>query len=266
MNRHCADNSLWEVLPVLSAFSPRHGSYSHRSMKLAISIIVIAACVSTGMLVKAQTGDIATTQKKAEAGDAKAQFDLAEAYWEGTGVPKDPAKGLDWLKKSASQGYAGAQVTLGVFYQNGVQVAKDPHEAASWFRKAARQSATDAKHAQKAQSDLGQMAAQGLISVEESDWRTLQPGEQPPPPVKSAKNTDMQNNTGQMQGGKNSKAIPFSLSEVETGLTGGITTKRMATLVSQYGVDFTLGPSAQKRLTNDGADDTLLQMIASSKR
>jgi TPR repeat protein len=174
-------------------------------------------------------------------------------------------KGFDWLKKSASQGYAGAQVTLGVLYQNGVQVQKDPHEAAGWFRKAARQSATDPKHAQKAQSNLGQLAAQGLISVEESDWRTLQPGEQPPP-VKSAKNIDGQTNQGQTNTAKNGKAIPFSLSEVETGLTGGITTKRMATLVNQYGVDFTLGPSAQKRLTNDGADDTLLQTIASSKR
>jgi hypothetical protein len=53
---------------------------------------------------------------------------------------------------------------------------------------------------------------------------------------------------------------------VETGLTGGITTKRMATLVSQYGVDFSLGPNSKQRLTSDGADDDLLQTIASSKR
>jgi hypothetical protein len=242
-------------------------------MKVRISIIVMAICSLAGMSAFAQTGDIATIQQKAEAGDAKSQFDLAEAYWEGTGVAKDPAKGLEWLKKSASQGYAGAQVTLGVLYQNGVQVPKDPHEAANWFRKAARQSATDAKHAQKAQSDLGALAAQGLISVEESDWRSLQPGEQQqaPPPIKAVKNADVQTNQGQTNLGpssvvKNDKAAPFSLSEVETGLTGGITTKRMATLVSQYGVDFTLGPNAKQRLTIDGADDALLQTIASSKR
>ena len=212
----------------------------------------------------AQTGDIASIVKKADAGDAKAEFDLAEAYWEGNGVPKDPAKGLEWLTKSATQGYAGAEGTLGVLYQNGVQVAKDPHQAASWFRKAARQSATDAKHAQKAQSDLGVLAAQGLISVEESDWRTLQPGEQAqaPPPPKPGKNLDSQTNPPASTG----KSNPFSLSEVETGLTGGITAKRMATLIGQYGVNFSLGPGAKQRLTSDGADEALLETIASSKR
>jgi hypothetical protein len=59
---------------------------------------------------------------------------------------------------------------------------------------------------------------------------------------------------------------PFSLTEVEAGLTGGITTKRMATLVNTYGVDFTLTASARKRLTDDGADDNLLATISSAKR
>jgi CO dehydrogenase/acetyl-CoA synthase delta subunit len=40
----------------------------------------------------------------------------------------------------------------------------------------------------------------------------------------------------------------------------------MATLVSTYGVDFTLTASARKRLTNDGADDNLLAAISSAKR
>jgi Sel1 repeat len=236
-------------------------------MKLRTSIALLAVCLVVAASGSAQSGDLASIRQKAEAGDAKSQFDLAEAYWEGTGVPKDPAKGLEWLTKSATQGYAGAQVTLGVLYQNGIQVAKDPHQAASWFRKAARQSATDAKHAQKAQSDLGAMAAQGVISVEESDWRSLQPGEeQTPPAPKPARNENVQVNQGQNNTGKNNKLVPFSLSEVETGLTGGITSKRMATLVSQYGVDFSLGPNAKQRLANDGADDALLQTIASSKR
>jgi len=225
-------------------------------------IRLIAVYIVTVATIAAQTTDVATLQRKADAGDAKAQWDLAQAYWVGSGVPKDPAKGLDWLRKSASQGYAGAEVTLGVLYQNGVQVGKDPHAAASWFRKAARQANHDAKHAQAAQADLGAMAAQGVISVAEADWRAAEPGSEP---VKEAtnnqdKNRDVKNNGGQ------SKATPFSLSEVETGLTGGITTKRMATLISQYGVDFSLSSSAKKRLTDDGADDTLLQTIASAKR
>ena len=226
----------------------------------------------TVLCVKAQTPNIAALEHNAQAGDAKAQFDLAQAYWEGTGVPKDSTKGLDWLRKAASQGYAGAEVTLGVLYQNGVQVPKDPHEAAKWFRKAARQSDKDPKHAQTAQADLGALAAQGSISVSESDWRALEPGSESDQQVKNAevktnagkatelKSAEVKNNQN------NPKAAPFSLAEVETGLTGGITPKRMATLVGQFGVDFKLSANARTRLTNDGADDPLLQTIAGSRR
>jgi hypothetical protein len=65
---------------------------------------------------------------------------------------------------------------------------------------------------------------------------------------------------------KTSKPPPFSFDEVETRLTGGITSKRMATLVSTYGVDFTLGASTRKHLTDEGADNNLLAIIASAKR
>ena len=221
----------------------------------------------TALSVAAQAPDITALQRSAQGGDAKAQFDLAQAYFEGNGVPKDLAKELEWLRKSAAQGYAGAEVTLGFLYQNGVQVPKDPHEAAKWYRKAARQSDKDAKHAQKAQSDLSAMASQGLISVAESDWRASEPGSEPD---KQAKNVEVKNNQARSSesksNGTKNKGAPFSLAEVETGLTGGITPKRMATLVGQYGVDFSLNANAKTRLTNDGADDALLQTIASAKR
>lgn len=231
----------------------RHGL--NRVLLIAISIGALACML-------AQTPNIADLERRAQAGDAKAQFDLAEAYFEGNGIPKDLAKGLEWLRKSASQGYAGAEVTLGYLYQNGVQVPKDPHEAARWYRKAARQSDKDPKHAQKAQSDLGVMATQGLISVNEADWRAPEPGSDDTPPAKNppVKTPEVKNSAPK------GKAAPFSLAEVETGLTGGITPKRMATLVGQYGVDFSLNASAKQRLSNDGADDSLLATIASSKR
>lgn len=222
----------------------------------------IAVCAVAASCVVAQTPSISTLVHGAEAGDAKAQFELAEAYFEGNGIPKDMAKGIDWLRKSASQGYAGAQVTLGYLYQNGVQVAKDPHEAAKWYRKAARQSDKDPKHAQQAQSNLGVMATKGLIDINEADWHAPELGSEPTqqannPPVKTP---EVKNS------GVKSKASPFSIAEVETGLTGGITPKRMTVLVSQFGVDFSLSASAKQRLANDGADDALLQTIASAKR
>jgi hypothetical protein len=210
---------------------------------------MIALFVFVTAFAWAQSGDFANLLRKAQAGDPKAQLDLAKAYSDGTEVPKDSAKSLEWLRKSAAQGYAGAEVVLGLFYQKGVLgIEKDPSEAAKWYKKAARQAAKDPKHSQTAQGHLSEMLAEGSISAKEADWHT---------PESGATTTRQVKTTG---------APPFSLGDVETGLTGGITTKRMATLVTTYGVDFTLSGNSKKRLTDDGADDTLLQTIASSKR
>jgi hypothetical protein len=195
------------------------------------------------LLAHAQS--IAELIQKAQAGDPKAQFDLANAYVAGQGVPMNSAKGMEWLRKSADQGYAGAEVTLGALYQRGFKDlpgSPDPHEAAKWFKKAARQESNDPKHAANAQHDLSQLLARGLISKQEADWH--EPSDQP-----------------QAKRGP----PPFSLTEVETGLIGGITTKRMATLVSTYGVSFALTANSRKRLADDGADATLLAAISTSR-
>ncbi|HWZ78830.1 MAG TPA: tetratricopeptide repeat protein [Candidatus Sulfotelmatobacter sp.] len=210
-------------------------------------MMLVASFALATALVSAQTAEFDALRHKAEAGDAKAQFDLADAYSEGKGVAKDSAKGMEWLKKSALQGYAGAQVVLGYFYQKGINREKDPSEAAKWYRKAAKQSDKDLKHAQTAQNHLSEMLAEGSISAKEADWHASDPS------------------TTIARQPKTNKS-PFSVGEVETGLIGGITSKRMATLVNTYGVDFSLSASTRKRLTDKGADDSLLATIASSKR
>jgi hypothetical protein len=216
-------------------------------LRLKFMMLVASFALATA-LVSAQTAEFDALRHKAEAGDAKAQFDLADAYSEGKGVTKDSAKGMEWLKKSALRGYAGAQVVLGYFYQKGINTEKDPSEAAKWYRKAAKQSDKDLKHAQTAQNHLSEMLAEGSISAKEADWHASDPS------------------TTIARQPKTNKPPPFSFGEVETGLTGGITSKRMATLVSTYGVDFSLSAGTRKRLTDKGADDSLLATIASSKR
>ena len=211
-------------------------------------VVTSTLLVLVTALVSAQTAEFDALRRKAEAGDSKSQFDLAEAYSEGKGVAKDSAKGMDWLKKSAIQGYSGAQVVLGYMYQKGINTEKDPSEAAKWYRKAAKQSDKDLKHAQTAQTHLSEMLSEGSISAKEADWHASE----------TARAIAKQPNTN--------KPPPFSLGEVETGLTGGITSKRMTTLVNTYGVDFSLSASARKRLSDKGADDGLLTTIASSKR
>jgi hypothetical protein len=205
-------------------------------------IRLVAVC-AIAVSVAAQDQDLAAVRRKAAAGDAIAQFDLAKAYMSGTGVARDPGMSLEWLQKSAAQDYVGAEYALGRMYQQGLGVPKDPPVASKWFRKAARQ------QNKLSQDQLSEMLAQGLISAEEANWRAAD-ATASGLPKKPAKN----------------KAAPFSLVEVETGLTGGITSKRMATLVQKFGVDFKLTAVLRKRLADKGADDNLLQTISASKQ
>lgn len=204
------------------------------------------------MALSAQGQKIAKLVQKAQAGDAKAQYDLAQEYEEGKKIPLDYGKSTQWLRKSADQDYAPAEVTLGAFYESGIfkEVPgfnhPNPHEAAKWYRKAARQSQTDPRPALKAQQDLSQLLAKGLISKPEADWHGPEPSEHVAKQPKKG-------------------PAPFSLAEVETGLNGGITSKRMATLISTYGVDFPLTAKARTRLAGDGADDNLLAAISASR-
>ena len=77
--------------------------------------------------------------KKAEAGDAKAQFRLAECYEDGNGVTQDYKEAVKWYAKSAEQGDAMAQCQLGGCYYNGIGVDKDEKEAVKWYTKSAEQ-------------------------------------------------------------------------------------------------------------------------------
>jgi len=137
------------------------------------SFRVIAVCAIWAASVAAQDQDFASVQRKAQGGDAIAQYDLAKDYIGGTGVARDPVQGLAWLRKSADQGYFGAEYALAYMYLNGYlngaeKLPKDVHEAAKWFRKAAKQ------QNKASQDKLAAMLAQGLISSEEANWRATE--------------------------------------------------------------------------------------------
>jgi hypothetical protein len=212
-------------------------------MIFRVPLICLVAAFAITLSVAAQDQDLAAMRHKAEAGDAIAQFDMAKAYMSGAGVARDPNTALAWLQKSAAQDYVGAEYALGRMFQQGLGIPKDPPQAAKWFRKAARQ------QNKASQDQLSEMLAQGLISAEDANWRAAEVAASVSP-----KET------------KKGKASPFTLVEVETGLTGGITSKRMATLVQKFGVSFKLSAVERKRLADEGADDNLLQTISASKR
>jgi len=218
-------------------------------------IRVVSLCAIVLASASAQNQNRAVTRHKAETGDPIAQFDLARAYIAGEGVAKDSEQGLRWLRKSANQDYFGAEYALGIMYQTGAEgLPKDGHEAAKWYVKAARQQ-------NKASQDrLLDMVAKGLISAQEANWHTPEPAKQA---EKGKPTVAEKGKPAEAAGGK---PAPFSVAEVETGLKSWITTKRMATLVQQFGVDFTLSDASRKRLADAGADPVLLQVISTSKR
>ena len=82
---------------------------------------------------------IAQLRARAEAGDPKAQADLAWAYDQGKGVAQSYEESAKWYRKAAEQGNANAQYNLGVAYDQGEGVVQSYVEAVKWYQKAADQ-------------------------------------------------------------------------------------------------------------------------------
>ncbi|HEY8433784.1 MAG TPA: SPOR domain-containing protein [Sphingomicrobium sp.] len=80
-------------------------------------------------------GAVAIWRPLAEKGDADAEFNLAQAYRLGRGVPTNLSAAKTWFERAASQGHVDAQTTLGLLlFQNG-----DQAEGLKWLKKAAEQ-------------------------------------------------------------------------------------------------------------------------------
>jgi TPR repeat protein len=186
-------------------------------------------------------------RKSAEHRNSAAEYELALIYLKGEqNASRDPKQALELLRRSAGQNNASAEYELGCMFRDGRDgVSKNPQEAALWFRKAARQ------QNEPAQSSLAQMLKKGAISKQEANWKA------PDPVIKSPE---------KVIDAKTEKSKAFSLAEVEKGLQGGITCKRMATLVEKFKVDFVLNADSRQRLGKEGADENLLTTISASKR
>jgi formylglycine-generating enzyme required for sulfatase activity len=67
--------------------------------------------------------------------------------------------------------------------------------------------------------------------------------------------------SGNSQTSKQSSEPPFSKEKITKGLELGVTSKRMAALVSERGVDFALSPEIEKELRQAGADEELIDAV-----
>ena len=62
--------------------------------------------------------------KAVRAKSLTARFNLGMAYLNGDGVPKNPAKAVQWLKVAERQNFAEAQYTIGFFYLRAMMVLR----------------------------------------------------------------------------------------------------------------------------------------------
>jgi|GEM_PF-3671255 len=92
-----------------------------------------------------------------------AMHNLGNAYYKGLGVKQDYTEAFRWYRKAAEKGYSTAQYFLGNAYYSGkTSLPKDYAESVKWYRLAAEQG-----HA-KAQCNLGNAYQNGLGGLEKN--------------------------------------------------------------------------------------------------
>ena len=109
-------------------------------------VFLFAATMLAVMACSSPSSEKDNVLRRAEKGDAKAQFDLGLKYENGEGVLQDYAEAAKWYRKAAEQGYAKAQFNLGTMYDEGRGVRQDFAEAAKWYRKAKDQGVANASN------------------------------------------------------------------------------------------------------------------------
>ncbi|WP_162874345.1 tetratricopeptide repeat protein, partial [Pseudomonas viridiflava] len=62
---------------------------------------------------------LAACQQAAQSGDAQAQYELGEFYYEGKNVPRDLPQALGYFEQASLQGHAQAQYQLGLMFSRG---------------------------------------------------------------------------------------------------------------------------------------------------
>lgn len=94
---------------------------------------------------RAVRGAITWYESAAQAGVPSAQFKLANAYFAGAGVARDPQQALRWYQRAAAQGQPEAQHACGIFLIGGLAGAPDPVEGYKWLLLAERAGMPDSK-------------------------------------------------------------------------------------------------------------------------
>lgn len=104
---------------------------------LAVVLLVVTGCGSS---------EFRSTQKRAQAGEAQAQLDLAQMYMQGKGIKPNDVEARKWCEKAANKGLPVAQRMYGMMLRDayGAESRQIP-KAREWLAKAAAQGDAVAK-------------------------------------------------------------------------------------------------------------------------
>ena len=149
------------------------GGKAARRLLLAVGLAGIVGLGCATIRLAPPTDERAAKQflPAAEQGDPVAQYQLGLSYRYGSsGLPRDPAKAILWLRKAAEAGNADAQFALGDLFLNGSDgLAADPAQALPWFYKAAAKSSGN----QLWLADFLEKGRPGVIAADPAAARAL---------------------------------------------------------------------------------------------
>ncbi len=99
----------------------------------------LATVILLFVIFNANAISIEELESKANKQDPVAQYSLAQAFFQGNGVPKDPQSAIVWLRNSAENGYPLAQLKLANAYDSGLAIEENRDKALYWYTKSATQ-------------------------------------------------------------------------------------------------------------------------------
>jgi serine/threonine protein kinase len=144
------------VLGKSAPTAPTHDSAFPRTQTVGATVQASAPTSQPVQSTRDEIESFKAMRRRAEAGEAEAQFRLGVMYAYGRGTACDETEAAGWLRKAAGQNHITAQMRLGLMLARGAGMAKNEAEAAGWLRKAADQNDSIA------QFNLGLMHAHGL--------------------------------------------------------------------------------------------------------
>jgi len=150
-------------------------------------LIVVSIAMSMWAAVEAaQPSIVADIERRAQQGEAEAQFLLGNLYFDGTTVDRDLVEAVGWFQRAAAQGYEPSFLPLARAYFFGQGVPQDFTSAHLWFNIAAARVPNEADRtlASERRADLeATMSPEQLAEAQRlaRDWRPISEQGQPPP-------------------------------------------------------------------------------------